>query len=159
MIRCLIVAAGLSLGLAGCLNTARPGSMPNGSEAASQQVKEHEPVLRGLIAKALVNSREVKGGLLGSGARVTNATITGPNVHQDYLSRAWAVIYCVKADAQGILPHKINSQVAVFKTEDGWRISGRKIQIGIDCGLQTRPFPELMTLANEQAEAAERAKR
>ncbi|RDJ21270.1 hypothetical protein DWE98_21360 [Bosea caraganae] len=132
--------------------------MPPGSEEALQQAKEQEPLIRRMIAQALVNANEMKAGPFSPRARVSSATITGPNVHQDPITGGWAVLFCVNAQSKRNFSETIQKQIAVYKTANGWRLSGRNLQGGIDCGKETKPFTDLITLASELADAHDQAK-
>ncbi|MGX1785218.1 hypothetical protein ACWIGM_00690 [Bosea sp. NPDC055332] len=141
----------LAVLLGGCLNAAGHKAPPPGAEELLQQIAQDEPKVRKLVAFGLAETPQLRGVLSGR-PHLTSATIAGPQLHQDPITPYWAILYCVEAETTGFFS-KFAMHVAVSKTPNGWRGSATKEKLGIVCTQPKRPFPELVTRANELADA------
>lgn len=147
----VVAVAMLPVALGGCLNAASGDSKPPGSEEALQRAQREEPLVRGMIARALAQTALIKGGLLLGRYRTSAATLAGPYVLQDRITRQWDIYYCVKANMNATFRPEFTAQAVVSKTPAGWHVVTSDGRYRIGCTVNPRPFPEFDALTNKLA--------
>ena len=107
--------------------------------------------MRSVIAKSLAQTALIKGGLLLGRYRTSAATLGGPYLLQDPITRQWAIYYCVKASMNATFHPEFKAQAIVSKTPTGWHVVTSDARYQIGCTVNPRPFPEFDALTNKLA--------
>ena len=90
------------------------------------------------------------GGMVGR-YRTSAATLGGPYILQDPITRQWAIYYCVKASTNATFHPEFKAQAIVSKTPTGWHVVTSDARYQIGCTVNPRPFPEFDALTNKLA--------